>query len=93
MPGLIQTGEQLWKSGSFQIDYQTPVIVRQDGKAMMVAAGRKNLFAFDPANGNVAWSFPHNGGGGRGASSLTPVPIGKDHFFSAIRMTPPPWSR
>ena len=77
------TGELLWTAGSDDIAFQSPMIYEHDGRRQVLAAGMKQLFAIDPTTGEILWQYAHEGGGGRGAASMTPVPAGEGRIFLA----------
>ncbi|MEM7587911.1 MAG: PQQ-binding-like beta-propeller repeat protein [Acidobacteriota bacterium] len=79
------TGELKWSAGSDTIGYQVPVPMKLDGTRQIVAAGENKLFGFDTADGSLLWEWPHGGEGGRGAHSMTPVPLGDDRILLAHR--------
>ena len=72
------TGETKWKTGDDAVAYQTPIPWKVDE---ILAAGMKQVFGIDPRTGKIVWQFEHDGGGGRGSSSMTPVPAGDDRIL------------
>lgn len=77
-----KTGERRWTAGADSIQYQSGVPGRFEGRNVALSAGGANVLAVD-ADGKLCWSFAHEGAGGRGAASLTPVQIDDDRFFLA----------
>ncbi|MEM7357416.1 MAG: PQQ-binding-like beta-propeller repeat protein, partial [Acidobacteriota bacterium] len=77
------TGEKKWSAASDAIGYQVPVPMTLGGKRLILGAGETKLFGVDAKSGEVFWEWAHGGGGGRGAHSMTPVPVGKDKIFLA----------
>jgi outer membrane protein assembly factor BamB/enterochelin esterase-like enzyme len=78
----LRTGERRWAAGDDPVEYQTPAVVRIDGRPLVVAAGMKNVYGIEPRDGKVVWQFEHGGGGsGYGAGSLTPVAAGENRLL------------
>ena len=80
-----KTGEKKWASGSDAVTYQSSSLWEQDQQTLVVGAGEKKLTGVRPGSGEVVWSFAHEGNGARGASSLVPIPAGKDQIFLAYK--------
>jgi outer membrane protein assembly factor BamB/enterochelin esterase-like enzyme len=79
------TGERRWVVGSDSVGYQTPVSWTLGGRQQIVAVGQKRLFGIDAARGELLWEIEHEGNGGPGISSLTPVPTGEGQLFLAYQ--------
>ncbi len=79
------TGKKKWSAGSDTIGYQVPVPMELDGQHQIVGAGETKLFGINTGNGEVLWEWEHGGQGGRGAHSMTPVPLGDNKIFLAHR--------
>lgn len=77
------SGERRWTAGEDSVSYQTPIPWRLGDRDQLVAVGDKELMGIDPATGEQLWAWQHEGGGGRGAGSLTPVPSGPGRLFLA----------
>lgn len=77
------TGEKLWAGGTTQVAYQTPSMVADGDRHLVLAAGMDKLLALDAADGTLVWEYEHGGNGGRGAASLTAVPVGDRRLFLA----------
>ncbi len=77
------TGEKRWTAGDDTVAYQVPVPMSVGGRRQLVGAGMKKLFGFDAASGEMLWEHEHEGGGGRGVLSMTPVPAGEGRIFLA----------
>jgi outer membrane protein assembly factor BamB len=67
------SGEKLWTVGSGTVSYQTPLPWTFKGKKQLVAVGDSKLFGLDPSAGELLWEVDHQGRGGRGSGSMTPV--------------------
>jgi len=77
------TGEKKWSAASDAVGYQVPVPMTLGGRRQVLGAGETKLFGVDAASGEVLWEWEHEGGGGRGAHSMTPVPVGPNKIFLA----------
>ena len=80
-----ETGEKLWVLGDDAVSYQAPAPWRIGGKNAVLAATNNKLTAIDAKAGTLIWSHPHEGGGARGAGSLTPVSVGDNRVFLAYK--------
>ncbi len=80
-----ETGALLWKTGTDEITYQSPVSMTVDGRAQVLAAGMTELYGIDPATGEILWEFGHGGTGYLGAESLVPVGAGDNRVFLAFK--------
>lgn len=77
------TGKKVWSLGDGDIGYQSPIVVDMSSKPVAIAAGMKNLMAFDAKQGKLLWEHDLGGGAGRGMPSMIPVPAGPNRFFLA----------
>ncbi len=77
----LATGEVRWRVGTDSIHYQSPILTTLADRAQVVVGAGKSVFAADPDSGELLWSFEHGGSGGRGAGSLTVLPLGGDRLF------------
>ena len=77
----LETGETVWSVGDDKVDSQSPFLADVDGRQMILAVGRKQLFAVDPGDGRLIFEYPHGGGN---AASVTPVPIGHQQFLMTL---------
>lgn len=77
-----KTGEKIWTAGDDGVQYQSPIaFASEDFPEHVVASGNKTIYGIDPADGNVLWSLKHDGGGAKGAGSLTAVPVGGNRML------------
>ncbi len=79
------TGKKLWTAGKDDggVTYQTPVPMNVGGQDILLCAGMTKLFGLDVVEGRILWEQAYGGKGGRGATSLVPVPAGKNRVFLA----------
>jgi outer membrane protein assembly factor BamB len=52
-------GATVWKSLKFANGYSSPILINVDGETQAVGLGGKSVFGFDPENGRLLWSHPH----------------------------------
>jgi outer membrane protein assembly factor BamB len=76
-----QTGELVWKGGSFEISPASPTLIDVDGQPQLVVFGGDHIVGMDPANGRTLWSHPHKTNWGLNIS--TPVWSAADHLLFA----------
>jgi outer membrane protein assembly factor BamB len=73
-----KTGKQQWKAErSSRQSWSSPAIVQVDGKPHVVVSSQGSVDGYDPANGNVFWSFKEVGGN----TGVTPIDCGKGSFL------------
>lgn len=47
------------REGDFRKAFSTPLLVDQDGKKLLISAGSRAAYAYDPATGRERWKFEH----------------------------------
>lgn len=52
-------GAVVWKSLTFTNAYSSPLLIDVDGQKQVAAVGAKTVFGFNPDNGQLLWSHPH----------------------------------
>lgn len=52
-------GAVVWKSLQFTNGYSSPLLINVDGQAQVAAVAAKTVFGFNPDNGALLWSHPH----------------------------------
>lgn len=52
-------GSVAWKALQFTNSYSSPILINVDGQTQAVALAAKTVFGFDPDNGTLLWSHPH----------------------------------
>jgi outer membrane protein assembly factor BamB len=52
------TGDILWQSKNTESGYATPVPFEHNGSTLIAIFAKDTIMAVNPADGNVAWSFP-----------------------------------
>ena len=71
-----KNGKIKWKALDFKNSYSTPRLLDVDGEQQIVAFMDKEMIGVDPSNGDLKWSFPHDG-----ANVSMPVMADKNHLF------------
>jgi outer membrane protein assembly factor BamB len=76
-----KTGETRWQGGDFGNSHSSPVLIQVDGEEQIACVVEKAVAGFDPHNGRVLWSHPHEN---RGGDITTTLIWGPDNllFFS-----------
>lgn len=77
-------GHVLWRSGSDEVSYQSPMLLHLHGEEILIAAGDRYLFALDPASGRELWRYEH-GGEAFYRRILNPVVVGQDSLLLTLR--------
>jgi outer membrane protein assembly factor BamB/enterochelin esterase-like enzyme len=78
------TGVTVWRAGSDEASYQSPLLLRVDGERQLIVGGDRALHAFDPATGEQRWDYEH-GSEGFYRRILNPVVIGDDKLLLTYR--------
>jgi outer membrane protein assembly factor BamB len=52
-------GAVVWKSLEFTNAYSSPLLISVDGQPQVVAVAAKTVFGFNPDNGALLWTHPH----------------------------------
>ena len=52
-------GVVVWKSLQFGNAYVSPLLIDVDGRKQVVGVSAKSVFGFDPENGKLLWTHPH----------------------------------
>ncbi len=76
-----KTGEKVWTAGTDKVSYQSPVLLRVDGKVQLLCVGDNFLYGLTPESGAMQWEFAHEGSGGMGAGCLNPVVLPDNKLF------------
>jgi len=77
----LKTGATRWQGGDFRNSQSSPVLINVDGQQQVACVLEKAVAGFDPENGHVLWSHPHENRGGDITSTLIWGP-GNLLFFS-----------
>ncbi len=78
----LKTGATRWQGGDFGNSHSSPVLITVDGQEQVACVVAKAVAGFDPTNGKVLWSHPHEN---RGSDITSTLIFGADNllFFSA----------
>jgi outer membrane protein assembly factor BamB len=66
----LKTGATRWQGGDFGNSQSSPVLINVDGEEQVACVLEKAVAGFDPANGRLLWSHPHENRGGDITSTL-----------------------
>lgn len=77
----LKTGKPQWTAGDDKINYQSPVLIKANGKEVVAAIGDTKLFLLDPASGKILLEYPH---GGDAAQIVVPVPVENDRLLLRV---------
>ncbi len=66
----LVTGATRWQGGDFDNSHSSPVIINVDGQEQIACVVGKAVAGFDPRDGHVLWSHPHENRGGDITSTL-----------------------
>lgn len=73
-----QTGEQRWKvDRDEETSWSSPIVVENDGQAMLIVAGTNRIRAYEPATGKVMWEC------GGLSSNIVATPVAADGMIFA----------
>lgn len=79
----VASGNVLWKAGSDEASYSSPVATTINGKRYALFLTRKFLTALDPSTGKIYFNFPWQPAIHASVSAATPLVIGDLVFISA----------
>ena len=74
-----KSGEVKWKSPATGSGYSTPIPITVGGEQLLAIFSAKALHAVNPANGDLAWSYPWETK--YDVNAADPVPLGGDRLF------------
>ncbi len=57
----VETGDKLWSVDSPGMNYSSPHVATVAGRTLVLIAGPRKIIAADPASGEIAWQYKHNG--------------------------------
>ena len=73
-----RTGNQVWKSDrDEETSWSSPIMIENDGRAMLIVAGTNRVRAYDPATGSVIWEC------GGLSSNIVATPVAGDGMLFA----------
>jgi outer membrane protein assembly factor BamB len=55
-----RTGAVVWKSGDLNVAQASPILIDVDGETQLVVFGGLGVSGFDPRDGRLLWSHPHD---------------------------------
>jgi outer membrane protein assembly factor BamB len=74
-------GELVWKAGSSQISYASPVLATLLGVRQILSVNEGDVTSHDPTTGKVLWKAPWPGDSSGSATVSQPHPLGDDHVL------------
>ncbi|MDX1645045.1 MAG: PQQ-binding-like beta-propeller repeat protein, partial [Thermoanaerobaculia bacterium] len=77
----VDSGELLWRALEDGIAAQSPILAEIGGRRQILVLGSEKLAGIDPTDGTLLWEMAHEGEGGMGAATQSPVPLDNSHFF------------
>jgi hypothetical protein len=75
------SGNQVWKAGSDQLSYASPVLVTLDGVRQIVSVNEKTVTGHAVEDGTPLWEFDWPGSTNTGANCSTAMPVGSDKLL------------
>jgi outer membrane protein assembly factor BamB len=76
-------GAVVWKALQFTNSYSSPILINVDGQTQAVALAAKTVFGFNPDNGALLWSHPHETQYGLNVSTPAWWPAGNLLFVAS----------
>lgn len=77
------TGEELWRAGTDQISYSSPMLATLCGVEQVLLVTEKNLQAYAPNDGGLLWSTPWPGNSNADAAVSQPIVIDDSRVLMA----------
>lgn len=78
----VGSGELRWRSLDDGVAAQSPILAEVAGRQQVLVLGEEKIAGLDPVDGTVLWELAHEGGGGMGAATQSPVPLGETRFLA-----------
>ena len=75
------TGDEVWRGGSEQISYSTPVLMNFFGSQQIVIVNEGSVAGYDPADGNELWRYEREGNSSADANTSQPRQVGVDRLL------------
>lgn len=76
-----RTGETVWKSGSDQISYASPVLLSLDGVQQIVSVNEDSVSGHAVSDGKLLWEFDWPGKTNSDASCSSAMKVGQNQVF------------
>jgi len=76
-----ETGEEIWRNGTHQISYASPIIATLDDVRQILLVCENNVCGFDVESGEQLWEYPWPGNSAANASCSQPVVIDDQRFL------------
>ena len=87
-------GSVAWKSGDFLVSEASPLLIDVSGQPQVVIFAAQAVYGFNPEDGRVLWSHPHDTNGDMnnstplwGADNVLIISSGYDQGTRALRLT------
>ena len=77
----LETGDEIWRGGTFQIGYASPSLVTLSGQSQIVIVNEANITGHDPETGRVLWQQDWPGTSNGSANVSQTVPIDERRLF------------
>lgn len=77
----VASGELRWRALEDEVGAQSPILAEIGGRRQVLVLGSEKLAGIDPVDGVLLWELAHEGGGGMGAATQSPVPLDGSRFF------------
>lgn len=75
------SGQVVWKSGTDQLSYASPIVTTLDGVRQIVSVNEKTVSGHKIADGELLWEFEWPGSTNTGANCSTAVPVGTSRLL------------
>ena len=75
------SGAWLWKQGSHQVSYASPIVAELDGVRQLVLVCENFVCGHDAETGEPLWEFQWPGESNSNASCTQPIPAGDNRLF------------
>jgi outer membrane protein assembly factor BamB len=75
------SGKRMWAAGDDTVNYQSPILRREENADQVLAAGDEKLLCLEPHSGKVLWEYAHEGKGERGAPCMIPLVLDPTRVF------------
>ncbi|MFO0819740.1 MAG: PQQ-binding-like beta-propeller repeat protein [Pirellulales bacterium] len=75
------TGEEIWKAGSTQVSYASPLLVQLGGRSQIINVNEASVTGHDPETGGILWEREWIGHSNGDANTSQPIVLPEDRLL------------
>lgn len=78
-----ENGEEIWRAGSGQISYSSPIFATLGGHPQVVLVSEDKVASYEPTGGDLLWEIPWEGKANANPAVSHPVVVGENQLLLA----------